>query len=145
MTCSEGLLGGQGGRRSRRHAQRPTKEIESPAWPGETGDVLVEGDRRAALRSLRARLLALPLGRHRLVAATPGRTRTAHYAEFVWRRTAAVVAIFLGAVVVGFSPNRWDKVVANLPRGHGIHTHDLIGMALITLGVLVLLRVQRRE
>ena len=63
----------------------------------------------------------------------------------MWRRTAAVAAIFLGAIVVGFNPNRWDKVVASLPRGHGIHSHDMIGMALITLGVLLLLRTQRRE
>jgi hypothetical protein len=63
----------------------------------------------------------------------------------VWRSAAAVVAIFLGAAVVGFNPNRWDKVVANLPRGHGIHAHDVIGMVLITLGVLVLLQMQRRE
>ncbi len=63
----------------------------------------------------------------------------------MWRRAAAVVAIFLGAIVVGFNPNRWDSVVANLPRGHGIHAHDVIGMALIALGVLVLLRMQRRE
>lgn len=53
----------------------------------------------------------------------------------------AVVAIFVGAVVVGFNPNRWDIVILNLPRGgHGIHLHDVVGMALITLGVLMLWR-----
>jgi hypothetical protein len=53
----------------------------------------------------------------------------------------AVVAIFAGAAVVGFNPNRWDIVILDLPRGsHGIHLHDVIGMALITLGVVVLWR-----
>jgi hypothetical protein len=66
-----------------------------------------------------------------------------HYAEYVWRRGAAVAAIFGGAIVVGFSPNRWDKVILDLPRHHGIHLHEVIGMALITLGVLALLRVQK--
>jgi hypothetical protein len=61
----------------------------------------------------------------------------------VWRRVAAVAAIFGGAIVVGFNPNRWDKVILALPRHHGIHLHEVIGMALITLGVLALLRVQK--
>lgn len=54
-----------------------------------------------------------------------------------------VAAIFGGAIVVGFSPNRWDTVILDLPRGHGIHLHDVIGMAFLTLGVLVLLRSPR--
>ena len=68
---------------------------------------------------------------------------TVHYAGCVWRRVAAVAAIFGGAIVVGFNPNRWDRVILDLPRQHGIHLHEVIGMALITLGVLALLRVQR--
>jgi hypothetical protein len=66
-----------------------------------------------------------------------------HYAEQVWRRAAAVGAIFGGAIIVGFNPNRWDRVILDLPRGHGVHIHEVIGMALITLGVLALLRVQK--
>lgn len=55
-----------------------------------------------------------------------------------------VVAILAGAVVVGFSPNRWDYVVVDLPRGgHGIHLHDLYGMALVAIGTLVLWRSPR--
>jgi hypothetical protein len=54
-----------------------------------------------------------------------------------------VAAIFGGAIVVGFSPNRWDTVILDLPRGHGIHLHDAIGMAFLTLGVLLLLRSPR--
>jgi hypothetical protein len=61
----------------------------------------------------------------------------------VWRRAAAVVAIFSGAIIVGFNPNRWDRVILELPRNHGIHIHEAIGMVLITLGVLALLRAQK--
>jgi len=48
------------------------------------------------------------------------------------------MAIFAGAVLVAFSPNRWDHVVLVLPRGHGIHLHDLLGMAVVALGTVVL-------
>jgi len=52
-------------------------------------------------------------------------------------RLLAVAAIFAGAVVVGFYPNRWDVVILELPReSHGVHLHDVIGMTLISLGVL---------
>ena len=54
------------------------------------------------------------------------------------RRIWAVVAVFVGAAVVGFSPSRWDTVILDLPRGHGIHLHDVIGMALIVAGVAIL-------
>ncbi len=46
-----------------------------------------------------------------------------------------MVAIVLGTVIVGFSPNRWDVVIATLPRGHGIHSTDVIGTAFIMLGI----------
>ena len=49
-----------------------------------------------------------------------------------------VVAIVTGTVIVGFSPNRWDVVIATLPRGHGIHSTDVIGTACIVLGVAAL-------
>jgi hypothetical protein len=49
-----------------------------------------------------------------------------------------VAAIFVGVVIVGFNPNRFDTVVMDLPRGHGIHLHDLIGLALVALGTVVL-------
>jgi hypothetical protein len=56
----------------------------------------------------------------------------------VLRRALAVVQS-RWAVVVGFNPNRWDIDILDLPRGsHGIHLHDVLGMALITLGVVVL-------
>jgi len=49
------------------------------------------------------------------------------------------IAIVLGAVVIGFDPNRWDGVILDLPRGgHGIHVTDLVGMALVAAGVVVL-------
>ena len=53
------------------------------------------------------------------------------------------VAILLGTIVVGFSPERWDRVILVLPRGHGIHTHDLLGMALVVFGVTLLWRSPR--
>jgi hypothetical protein len=57
----------------------------------------------------------------------------------VGRKVSGAVLVFLGAVVVGFNAKRWDPVILDLPRGsHGIHALDVIGMALITLGVLVL-------
>jgi hypothetical protein len=55
----------------------------------------------------------------------------------------AVVAVFVGAAVVAFSPNRWDTVILDLPRGHGIHLHDVLGIAFITLGVVGLWRSER--
>ena len=56
------------------------------------------------------------------------------------RGLVGVVAIALGTVLVGFSPNRWDVVVATLPRGHGIHLHDILGTALIALGTVLVWR-----
>ena len=52
-------------------------------------------------------------------------------------------AVFAGAALIGFNPNRWDAVVLILPRGHGIHLRDMIGVGLITLGVIVLWRSGR--
>ena len=50
------------------------------------------------------------------------------------RGFVGVVAIAAGTALVGFSPNRWDVVVAILPRGHGIHLNDVLGSALLALG-----------
>jgi hypothetical protein len=55
-------------------------------------------------------------------------------------RLVGVAAIVVGTAVVGFSPNRWDVVVATLPRGHGIHLNDILGTALIALGIALLWR-----
>ena len=40
-------------------------------------------------------------------------------------RIVATLSIAVGTLIVGFSPNRWDYVVMDLPRGHGIHPHEL--------------------
>ena len=53
-------------------------------------------------------------------------------------RFAAIASVVVGTAIVGFSPNRWDVVVATLPRGHGIHLNDILGSALIALGTAVL-------
>jgi hypothetical protein len=50
------------------------------------------------------------------------------------------VAIFTGAVIIAFSPQRWDYVLFGLPRSHGIHLHELMGMALVAVGTFVLCR-----
>jgi hypothetical protein len=64
--------------------------------------------------------------------------------QHVSRRVLAVVAVYVGVALVGFNPQRWDAVVFDLPRGgHGIHLRDLIGVGLITLGVVVLWRSGR--
>jgi uncharacterized protein YjeT (DUF2065 family) len=53
-------------------------------------------------------------------------------------RVMGVIAIVAGTVIVGFDPKRFDSVILTLPRGHGLHLHDVVGAALITLGVVVL-------
>jgi hypothetical protein len=59
-------------------------------------------------------------------------------------RVLAVVAIVVGAVLIGFNPNRWDPVIVILPRGgHGIHIRDLAGTVLIAFGTTILWRVSR--
>jgi hypothetical protein len=56
-----------------------------------------------------------------------------------------VVAIVAGTAIVGFNPNRWDAVIATLPRGHGIHSTEVIGTVLIALGTAVLWFSPRRR
>ena len=50
------------------------------------------------------------------------------------------VAILVGTIVIGFSPERWDTVILELPRYHGIHTHDVLGMAFVVVGIALLWR-----
>jgi len=56
-----------------------------------------------------------------------------------------IVAVALGTAIVGFNPTRFDKVLFAVPvrTGHGVHVHDLIGLALVTLGVLLLWFIPR--
>jgi hypothetical protein len=54
---------------------------------------------------------------------------------------AAVV--FFGAVLMAFDPLRWDIVILSLPRHHGIHLTDFVGVVLVMLGVAVLWRAPR--
>ena len=60
--------------------------------------------------------------------------------------------MYLGAVAIGFDPNRWDSVnrwdpvIVGLPRGgHGIHVTDVVGITLITIGVVLLWRSPRPQ
>jgi hypothetical protein len=58
-------------------------------------------------------------------------------------RVIGVVAICLGAAVIGFNPNRWDPVILTLAPSHGIHLTDVVGITLTTLGIVVLWRSPR--
>ena len=58
-------------------------------------------------------------------------------------RLAALLAIATGVAIVGFNPSRWDEVLFVLPRGHGIHAHDLVGVVLVTIGATTLWRGPR--
>jgi hypothetical protein len=58
-------------------------------------------------------------------------------------RVMGVVAIAVGALAIGFNPNRWDVVILTLPRGHGIHLRDVVGTMLVALGTAVLWRLSR--
>lgn len=68
---------------------------------------------------------------------------------FTWlssvSRVLGAVGIIAGAILIGFNPNRWDVVVATLPRGHGIHVRDLLGLAFIAAGILVLWHAPSRR
>jgi len=55
-------------------------------------------------------------------------------------RVWAVAAIVVGTALVGFNPNRWDLVILTLPRDHGIHIRDVVGVAFIAIGTAVLWR-----
>jgi len=59
------------------------------------------------------------------------------------KRIPALIAIVFGVAIIGFNPNRWDWVILELPRQHGIHVHDVIGVALVALGVISLWRAPR--
>jgi hypothetical protein len=48
------------------------------------------------------------------------------------------LAIVVGTMVVGVSPERWDTVLLDLPRGHGLHLHDVVGTAFVAVGTALL-------
>jgi hypothetical protein len=55
-------------------------------------------------------------------------------------RVLGIVAIAVGTTLVGFDPNRFDRVLFDIPfrAGHGVHLHDLLGLLLVALGTLAL-------
>jgi uncharacterized protein YjeT (DUF2065 family) len=63
-----------------------------------------------------------------------------NYPESPLARIAATLSVVVGTLIVGFNPNRWDHVVMDLPRGHGIHLHELAGVALIAVGIVMFWR-----
>ena len=56
-------------------------------------------------------------------------------------RWFGVLAILTGGVVLGFNPDRWDYVLVDFP-GDGIRLHDFLGIALISVGTIVLWRAR---
>ena len=56
------------------------------------------------------------------------------------RKVVGAGSIVAGAILIGFNPNRWDVVFVTLPRGHGIHVRDVVGMLLIALGIALMWR-----
>lgn len=52
-------------------------------------------------------------------------------------RLIGTVLIFIGAGVIVVSPAAWDSVFFTLPSGIHIHVYDLIGTAIIALGVIL--------
>ena len=60
-------------------------------------------------------------------------------------RLLGVGAILCGALLLAFDPARWDTVVLDLPRGHGVHSHDIFGMAFVALGIAALWYAPRRS
>jgi hypothetical protein len=75
---------------------------------------------------------------------TDAATTPSHLTSTLVTRVLAVAAIVVGAVLLAFDPNRWDVVVLTLPRGHGIHSHDVLGMAMVTLGITTMWYAPRR-
>ena len=55
-------------------------------------------------------------------------------------RVLGVLAVACGTIVVGFNPARFDTVLFEVPvgSGHGVHVHDLFGVALVALGTVLL-------
>ena len=56
-------------------------------------------------------------------------------------RVLGVVAVACGTIIVGFNPERFDMVLFDVPvrSGHGVHAHDLLGVALVVVGTALLL------
>ena len=59
-------------------------------------------------------------------------------------RSLGALGIVVGAVLIGFNPNRWDFILVTLPRGHGIHIRDVLGMLLIAVGITTLWKAPAR-
>lgn len=61
------------------------------------------------------------------------------------QRPLGALVIAFGTLLVGFSPNRWDVVFLELPRGHGVHVHELVGVIAIAIGIATLWVAPPRE
>lgn len=55
-------------------------------------------------------------------------------------RFVGTLAIALGAAIVILHPNVWNSVVFTLPSDRDLHGYDLIGIAVIALGVVLFWR-----
>lgn len=50
-------------------------------------------------------------------------------------RTRGAIAIIAGAGLIGFNPNRWDSVLLTLPGSRAVDVTDVLGLALILVGI----------
>jgi hypothetical protein len=62
-------------------------------------------------------------------------------------RLLGAAAVFLGGIIIGLNPGRhWDPVLIHFHPGvHGISVTDLLGMASLSVGVVVLWRAAPRD
>jgi hypothetical protein len=53
-------------------------------------------------------------------------------------RVVGVIAVYFGAAIIGFNPTG-DPVLLSFPlAGHGIHLTDVLGLAVTTIGIVLL-------
>jgi hypothetical protein len=91
-------------------------------------------------------ILSLPHGHALYAKDVVGVALIALASAVLWRTPRhgllAIVAVAVGTVLIGFNSNRMDPVFLTLPRGHGLHVRDALGVVLITFGTALLWRAQ---
>jgi len=62
------------------------------------------------------------------------------YSAHALSKLFGTVAIAIGAAFIVVRPDRFGSVFLSLPSGIDIHTYDLIGLAVITIGIVLIWR-----
>jgi hypothetical protein len=62
------------------------------------------------------------------------------YAAGALGRMIGTILVFIGAGIIVVSPAIWDSIFLTLPSGIEIHVYDLIGVAVITPGIVLFWR-----